>query len=88
MYAENKTLGARVAVHREIIEMFKRGHGRVPFRWLINYAHAVADGRQSRSERPLAWQVELAVWAIWAVFRWDARQAPRLLRGLVRRFAD
>jgi len=41
LYADNKTLGARVKVHREINDMFKRLFGRVPDRWLFNYAHVV-----------------------------------------------
>ena len=41
LYANNKTIGARVNVHREINNMFKIKFGQVPNRWLLNYAHAV-----------------------------------------------
>lgn len=40
LYADNKTLGARVKVHAEINDMMKRTFGRVPDRWLVNYAYA------------------------------------------------
>ena len=35
LYAETKTLGARVKVHREINDMFKKLFGAVPDRWLL-----------------------------------------------------
>ena len=45
LYAENKTLGAKVKVHREINNMFKHRFGRVPKRWLKNYAHITMHDR-------------------------------------------
>jgi glycosyltransferase involved in cell wall biosynthesis len=39
LYAETKTLGARLKVHAEINTMLKHRLGRVPDRWLSNYAH-------------------------------------------------
>jgi glycosyltransferase involved in cell wall biosynthesis len=40
LYPETKTLGSRLAVHAEINDMLKRTLGRVPRRWLVNYAYA------------------------------------------------
>jgi glycosyltransferase involved in cell wall biosynthesis len=45
LYASNKTLGSRVAVHVEINDMLRRRLGRVPTRWLYNLAFAVYDER-------------------------------------------
>ena len=41
LYDSNKTLGSRVAVHREIVEMTKKRLGQPPQRWIFNYVHAV-----------------------------------------------
>lgn len=38
LYAETKTLGSRLKVHREINDMLRERLGRVPSRWLLNYA--------------------------------------------------
>lgn len=45
MYGQNKTLGSRVAVHREIITMTKNSLGQTPLRWIYNYAHVVTETR-------------------------------------------
>ena len=37
LYAGNKTMGARVEVHREIKDMLKKMFGRTPRKWLFNY---------------------------------------------------
>ena len=39
LYTTNKSLGARVKVHCEINDMFKKSFGKVPKRWIKNYAH-------------------------------------------------
>lgn len=43
MYKENKTLGARIAVHKEINDMMKEKYGLVPKKWIYGYAHTVVD---------------------------------------------
>jgi glycosyltransferase involved in cell wall biosynthesis len=54
LHSDTKTLSARVRVHREINNMLSRHMGRVPDRWLYNYAHAVVDGKGfARSNRQL-----------------------------------
>jgi len=40
-YPETKTSGARLTVHAEINDMLLATFGRVPDRWLFNYAHAL-----------------------------------------------
>ncbi len=45
LYADNKTLGSKVKVHREINDMFRNRFGNVPKRWLQNYAHVTMHDR-------------------------------------------
>ena len=52
MYKENKTLGSRVPVHREMNDMLKKRLGEVPDRWIYNYAHAVVDQMGHTRETP------------------------------------
>lgn len=42
LYDDNKTLGSAVAVHEEIIKMFKEKFGKIPINWIYGYAHAYA----------------------------------------------
>ena len=40
LYPDNKTLGAQVKVHEEIVEMLKRNFGKVSSRWIYGLARA------------------------------------------------
>jgi glycosyltransferase involved in cell wall biosynthesis len=79
LHAETKTLGARVKVHAETNDMLRCLFGRVPDRWLFNYAHAVLDERgvPRRSRR---FSVGVSALAWWAALRWNHRISPRMLR--------
>ncbi len=87
LYAETKTLGARVKVHAEINTMLKRRLGRVPDRWLANYAHALIDDRGiARDDQP---RFTYAV--AWATLRaavrwnhWPGRPLLALTSGWLR----
>lgn len=71
LYADNKTLGSRVKVHREINYMFKRLFGKVPDRWLLNYAHAVVESKVDRNESPRWFLFQLLISSITAALRWN-----------------
>jgi len=71
LYADNKTLGARVKVHKEINNMFKGIFGKVPDRWLLNYAHAVVEAKRKYRERDRFFILELVIATLFAVFRWN-----------------
>jgi len=78
LHAETKTLGSRVKVHAEINDMLRSLLGRVPDRWLYNYAHAVLDGRGvPRSSRRFPPKVAVLSWQ--AALRWNRRISLRML---------
>ena len=52
MYEANKTLGSRVSVHREMNDMLKKRLGKVPDRWIYNFAHAVVDRKGYKRRNP------------------------------------
>jgi len=85
MYQANKTLGARVSVHREINDMLLRTIGDVPDRWIYAYAHVVVE------ERGLARQSAIQklkfVWLLIGVtvvsfFRWKRYLPLRAIRTM------
>jgi len=53
MYEENKTVGSRVAVHREMNDMLRNRLGVVPDKWIYNYAHAVVDKKGYERDTPV-----------------------------------
>ena len=73
LYADNKTLGSRVKVHKEINDMFKELFGRVPDRWLYNYAHAVVGPRASQQTHPRIFSLKVSIYSILAALRWNKR---------------
>jgi glycosyltransferase involved in cell wall biosynthesis len=70
LYSENKTLGNRVKVHREINNMLKKQIGKVPERWLFNYAHAVQQ-TPSPINHLLSKPIYLGILSITSAFRWN-----------------
>lgn len=82
LYADNKTLGSRVKVHKEINDMFKQMFGLAPDKWLFNYAHVVVESKVSRSKNPRWFMVRLFVSTICAAWHWNRRISTRMLRTM------
>ena len=80
LYADNKTLGARVKVHREINDMMKKLFGTVPDRWLFNYAHAIVEQSTSRALRPTVFSLRVAIRSIASALKWNSRVSTEMLR--------
>ncbi len=78
LYAENKTLGSRVKVHAEINDMQKTLFGKVPERWLWNYAHTVVEERVDRSRSPRWFDLYMLIVAMKAALHWNRRIAPEM----------
>jgi hypothetical protein len=76
LYADNKTLGARRKVHREINDMMKSLFGRVPDRWLANYAHTVVQDTVDRTRAPKRFVLLLLAVCAGAALRWNGRISP------------
>ena len=76
MYGENKTLGSRVSVHREMNDMLKMRLGKVPDRWIYNYAHALVDRKGYKRRNPvedLRYVLLLVGFSIASFARWRQR---------------
>ena len=76
MYGENKTLGSRVSVHREMNDMLKMNLGKVPDRWIYNYAHALVDRKGYKRSNPvedLRYVLLLVGFSIASFARWRQR---------------
>lgn len=73
MYAQNKTLRARRAVHAEINDMMKRKFGRVPERWLLNYAHIIAEESFERKANPSLFAFTYGFQSLLADWRWNGK---------------
>ena len=73
LYAENKTLGARVAVHKEINDMFQMRFGTVPAKWIYGYAHAVVNQKcysHKNSVQNLRYLCALGAVTLNSFFKW------------------
>lgn len=77
MYTENKTLSQRVSVHAEINDMLKKKFGKVPIRWLFNYAHAKVYER----DVPRGWRrmAATSMHSILASLRWNHGVSKEML---------
>ena len=80
LYADTKTLGARVKVHAEINDMLRDRFGRVPDRWLFNYGHYVMESRGLTRARRLRFAVEVSLESLRAAWRWNHKVSPGMLR--------
>ena len=80
LHAATKTLGSRVKCHREINDMMRKHCGRVPERWLFNYAHTVLDENGVPRSRRLRFALGLSVVSCYASLRWNRRLSRELMR--------
>lgn len=83
LYATTKTLGAREKVHWEINNMLRQRLGRVPDRWLFNYAHALVETRGFRRTQPLRFAVAVSAISTYASFHWNGDISRHVLRTVL-----
>ncbi len=84
LYADNKTLGARVKVHKEINDMFKIKFGLVPDRWLFNYAHVVIESKLDKNKKPRIFMFLLSCLSIISSLRWNMTISSSMLKCLLK----
>jgi len=82
LYADNKTLGARVKVHAEINDMFRNLFGKVPDRWLFNYAHAVVEQRHSREGSGNAFALRVGAASVTAALKWNRNVSAGMMKSI------
>ena len=83
-YAANKTLRARVDFHREINDLMSERLGRVPDRWLFNYAHAIVETHGFQRAQPLRFAIAVSAVSLYAALRWNGQISRPILRTTAR----
>jgi len=79
LYSENKTLGARVMVHREINDMLKNKFRKVPDRWIFNYAHAFVEEKMSQKNGRKVFAMKVGLVAVISSLYWNKRVSVSML---------
>ncbi len=85
LYPSNKTLGSRVAVHREMNDMLKNTLGAVPVKWIYGYAHVAVEQKGYDRTDPwenLAFVLLLMVQAGYAFFHWKKKVSRSELKTM------
>ena len=80
LYPGIKSQAGRMRMHLETNQMFRERLGRVPDRWLYNYAHARLEGTPIDSSRHLRFAVCLSALTLWASLRWNRSLPPSVRR--------
>jgi glycosyltransferase involved in cell wall biosynthesis len=78
LYPQTKTLGSRQRFHSEINSMLLARLGRVPDKWLFNYAHAVLDERGLPRSARLRFAAAVSMLSLWAGFKWNHSVSPQM----------
>lgn len=79
LYPDTKTLGSRVAVQREINDMFKQHFGHVPDHRIFNYAHTLSEQTISRTNNPYRFLFSTFFRSLLASQHWNKTLLPILV---------
>jgi glycosyltransferase involved in cell wall biosynthesis len=83
MYQDNKTLGQRIAVHKEINDMFLKKFNQVPDKWVFAYAQAkVEETLKLARENPrenIQFVNAFISQSFWSFFHWKQPISPHTL---------
>jgi glycosyltransferase involved in cell wall biosynthesis len=78
LYPGIKSHAGRWQMHLEVNRMFVERFGRVPDRWIYNYAHARLERSRIHSSQHLRFACALAILTWWASIRWNRSVAPSI----------
>jgi hypothetical protein len=71
LYPQTKTLGSRRQVHAEMNDMLRMRLGRVPERWIFNYAQVVLEPTRIFPSQRLRFALALFGLSLYASLRWN-----------------
>lgn len=80
LYAETKTLGSRKKVHKEINNMMLQLLGKVPERWISNYAHVATEERMGR-ENPTRFIRAVITLYFYSALHWNKYISRDMLKN-------
>jgi glycosyltransferase involved in cell wall biosynthesis len=80
LYADNKTLGSKVKVHREINDMLKKTIGYVPDKWLFAYAHAATESKINRQNKPVSFAWCVGILSIHSSLKWNRKLTSAIMQ--------
>jgi hypothetical protein len=83
MYADNKTLGSRVKVHKEIAKMFKDRFGSVPDKWLFGCAKAVVGSKLDRDKAPISYNIFVGLMTVFYSIFWNRTISASLVKRII-----
>ena len=83
IYPENKTMGSRMKVHREINDMFRHLVGTVPDKWLFNYAHTVIEQKLDKQTQQRRFCIAVGIQVLLAAKHWNGHMSSTMLKKLV-----
>lgn len=82
LYAENKTMAAKVKVHKEINDMLKKLLGQVPDKWLFGYGLAIVGQSSSKDENSVLMGAQIVVYSIVSALKWNHRISAAMVKTI------
>jgi len=83
LHPDIKTFTGRLQLHIEANTMMREQLGRVPDRWLYNYAHARLERSPIDASQHLRFACGLAIFSLWASLRWNHDLPPSVRQTLL-----
>lgn len=84
LYRTTKTLSQPVKFHSEINDMMQKKFGRVPDRWIFNYAHAVLASAGIQRSQGFWFSVIVSLVSYFAALRWNKWISISMFRTTIR----